>query len=309
MTVRSPEIRTTAERGGKEMGILGLGYIGLNVRDLEAWSGYATNVLGVMLADSRDGARRFRIDSQAWRIAVERGEQDDLGYIGLEVADAAALAAVRQRLVDAQVAVQDAEAALVVERRVTGMFTCQDPDGLQVEIYYGPAQSTEIPFASPAGVSAFVGGEQGLGHVVLAAPNIDVTRRFFKDLLGFRLSDIIRMSIGPDVALELEFYHCNPRHHTLALVPAPGPKRLHHFMLQAATLDDVGFALDRAEAAQAPIVLTLGRHTNDHMVSFYAKTPSGFDVEFGFGAQEVGETWRVVRHDKTSSWGHKRVSP
>jgi 2,3-dihydroxybiphenyl 1,2-dioxygenase len=291
------------------MGILGLGYIGLHVRDLEAWTGFATQVLGIMPADSREGVRRFRIDSQAWRIAVEHGEQDDLTYVGLEVADAAALAAVRQRLVDAQVAVRDPEVAVIDERRVTDMFICQDPDGLQVEVYYGPAQSTDIPFASPTGVSAFVGGEQGLGHVVLAAPNIDATRHFFKDLLGFRLSDIIRMPLAPGVILDLEFYHCNPRHHTLALVPAPGPKRLHHFMLQAASLDDVGFTLDRAYAAQTPIVQTLGRHTNDHMVSFYAKTPSGFDVEFGFGAQEVDANWRVVRHDKPSSWGHKRVSP
>jgi biphenyl-2,3-diol 1,2-dioxygenase len=290
------------------MGILGLGYIGLNVRDLAAWTAYATDVLGVMLADSRDDARRFRIDSQAWRIAVERGEQDDLGYVGLEVADADALTAVRQRLVDAKVAVRDAVDAQLDERRVTGMFICQDPDGLQVEVYYGPAQSTDIPFVSPAGVSAFTGGQQGMGHIVLAAPNIEASRHFFKDLLGFRLSDIIRMPIGPGAALDLEFYHCNPRHHSLALVPAPGPKRLHHFMLQAATLDDVGFALDRAEAAQTPVVQTLGRHTNDHMVSFYAKTPSGFDVEFGFGAQEVDAGWRVVRHDKPSSWGHKRVS-
>lgn len=291
------------------MGILGLGYIGLNVTDLEAWTEYATKVLGVMLADSTDDARRFRIDSQAWRIAVERGDRDDLAFVGLEVGDAFALAEVRRRLLDARVDVEDADVALIDARRVTGMFSCEDPDGLRVEVYYGPAQTTEIPFASPAGVSAFVGGEQGLGHVVLSAPDIEATRRFFKDLLGFRLSDIIRMRLGPGAALDLEFYHCNPRHHTLALVPAPGPKRLHHFMLQAATLNDVGFTLDRAEAAGVQIVQTLGRHTNDHMVSFYARTPSGFDVEFGFGAQEVGESWRVVRHDRPSSWGHKRVTP
>ncbi|MBN9634385.1 MAG: VOC family protein, partial [Actinobacteria bacterium] len=47
----------------------------------------------------------------------------------------------------------------------------------------------------------------------------------------------------------LEFYHCNARHHTLALIPAPMPKRMHHFMLQANTLDEVGFALDRAAKA------------------------------------------------------------
>ncbi len=240
---------------------------------------------------------------------MESGAEDDLAYVGFEVACADSLTAVRQRLTAASVPIVEAEPWLLAERRVTGMFSCQDPQGLRVEIFYGPALATETPFVSPAGVTGFVGDRQGLGHVVLSALDIDASRHFFQDLLGFRLSDIIRMKFGPEMIMDLEFYHCNPRHHTLALVPAPTPKRLLHFMLQARALDDVGFALDRAERAQVPIVQTLGRHTNDQMVSFYAQTPSGFEVEFGFGGQEVDdETWRVVRHDKPSTWGHKRLA-
>jgi hypothetical protein len=85
------------------------------------------------------------------------------------------------------------------------------------------------------------------------------------------------------------------------------PKRLHHFMIQTPSLDAVGFALERAGAAGAPITASLGRHTNDQMVSFYSRSPAGFEVEFGYGALEVDDaTWRVTRHDKPSSWGHKR---
>ena len=49
-------------------------------------------------------------------------------------------------------------------------------------------------------------------------------RAFYQDLLGFRLSDIIHMQFGPDVAFDMEFFHCNPRHHTVALVPMPAPR-------------------------------------------------------------------------------------
>ena len=140
------------------------------------------------------------------------------------------------------------------------------------------------------------------GYVFLAA-----ARRFYRDVLGFRLSDIIRMRVSAQVSFDLEFFHCNRRHHSLALMPVPMPRRLHHFMIQAPTLDAVGFAMERAQAAGAPITATLGRHTNDHMVSFYARTPAGFEVEFGYGALEVDDaTWRVSRHDKPSRWGHKR---
>jgi biphenyl-2,3-diol 1,2-dioxygenase len=261
-----------------------------------------------MPGEPHRGARRFRTDSQAWRISVQAGD-DDLAYAGFEVAGPAELGAARRRLCDGGVATADGDAELIRDRGVTQLVTCRDPDGLPVEIYFGPSERTEAPFVSPAGVSGFLTGDQGIGHVVLATPQIAKARAFYQDLLGFRLSDIIHMRFGPDVAFDMEFFHCNPRHHTIALVPMPAPKRMHHFMLQANSIDDVGFALERAEAAEVPITSTLGRHTNDHMVSFYARTPSGFDVEFGYGARTVDDaTWRIARHDKPSSWGHKHVS-
>jgi 2,3-dihydroxybiphenyl 1,2-dioxygenase len=288
------------------MAIESLGYLGIKAKDPRAFAEFATRVLGLMPGESAGDARRFRLDELAWRIAVEQGDADDVAYIGFEVSGASELEAMRKRLSENGVAVSNGGAELVEARGVLGLFTCKDPDGLQVEIFYGPTLRTEAPFVSPAGVAAFVTGTQGLGHVVLSTKDVAAARRFYQDLLGFRLSDKVRMKMGPQASFELEFFHCNPRHHTLALIPLPLPKRLHHFMLQVPTLDAVGFALERAEAAQTPITSTLGRHTNDQMVSFYARTPAGFEVEFGFGALEVDDaTWRVTQHDKPSSWGHK----
>jgi 2,3-dihydroxybiphenyl 1,2-dioxygenase len=285
-------------------GIGSLGYLGVKVKDPDAFAAYATGVLGLMPGEA---AGRYRLDDLAWRIAVEAGEADDLAFLGFEVAGAAELGAVRERLAEGGVAVGNGDPDLLAQRGVLGLLTCQDPDGLQVEVFYGPTLRTEIPFASPAGVTGFVTGEQGLGHVVLSTRDMSAARRFYQDLLGFRLSDIIRMQPSPQFGFDMEFFHCNPRHHTLALMPVALPKRLHHFMVQVPTLDAVGFALERATAAGAPITASLGRHTNDQMVSFYSRTPAGFEVEFGQGAIEVDDaTWRVSRHDKPSSWGHKR---
>jgi 2,3-dihydroxybiphenyl 1,2-dioxygenase len=291
------------------MSIASLGYIGLRVRDLSAWDAFATGVLGLMPAEpgAGAGARRYRVDDQAWRIAAEAGEADDIAYAGFEVAGPAELEAVARALGEAGVAVRPGDPGLLAERGVLGLVACRDPDGLAVEIYYGPSLRTEAPFASPAGVAGFVTGDQGLGHIVISASDIGATRGFYRDLLGFRLSDIIRMRVSPRVALDLEFYHCNPRHHSLALVPLAAPRRLFHFMLQAPSIDEVGFALERAQAAGTTITMGLGRHTNDQMLSFYARTPAGFEVEFGWGAITIDDaTWRVTRHDKTSSWGHHR---
>ena len=289
------------------MTIRSLGYIGFTVKAPAAWSTFATEVLGLMPAEPAAGADRFRLDDLAWRIAVETGDADDVAYLGFEVAGPAELAALGDRLAEDGVAVRDGGPELLAERQVLGLLTCEDPGGLRVEIFHGPTMRGEAPFASPAGVPGFVTGQQGLGHVVLSTPDMTAARRFYQDLLGFRLSDIIRMRVNAQFSFDLEFFHCNARHHTLALMPVPAPKRLHHFMIQTPTLDAVGFALERAEVAGAPITATLGRHSNDHMVSFYARTPAGFEVEFGYGALEVdAATWRVSRHDKPSLWGHKR---
>jgi len=288
------------------MAIASLGYVGFKADDLDAWARFGTETLGMMQVEAPEGTLRFRIDAQGWRICVEPGSENDIAFVGFEVACAADMEAMAERLAQAGVAVGRPDAEHLKLRGVLGMITCADPQGLAVEIYYGPTERGEIPFVSPAGVTGFVTGEQGLGHVVLSAADIGAARRFYSELLGFQLSDIIRMQVTAEFGMDLEFYHCNPRHHTLALVPLPTPRRLNHFMLQVASLDDVGFALDRIGAAKIPLTNTLGKHTNDHMVSFYAQTPSGFEVEFGWGARDIDEHWRVVRHDKTSIWGHKR---
>jgi 2,3-dihydroxybiphenyl 1,2-dioxygenase len=289
------------------MTIGSLGYLGFQVKDVAAWDAFATGILGLMPAEPAGAARRFRLDDLAWRIAVEPGDSDDLAYAGFEVAGPAALETVRERLSEGGITVGNGDPELLAERGVLGLISCQDPDGLAVEVFYGPTLRTETPFTSPAGVAGFVTGDQGLGHVVLSTKDMAAARRFYQDILGFRLSDIIRMRAGLQFSFDMEFFHCNPRHHTLALMPIPMPKRLHHFMIQVPTLDAVGFALERAAAAATPITASLGRHTNDRMVSFYSRTPAGFEVEFGHGAIEVDDaTWRVGRHDKPSSWGHKR---
>jgi 2,3-dihydroxybiphenyl 1,2-dioxygenase len=284
-----------------------LGYLGFAVSDLAAWETFAPQMLGLMAVPGPDGTRRFRADTQAWRFSIEQGEKNDLAFLGFEVSGPAELEKMRARLRAADVKIWENDHHLAEVRGVTDLIACQDPEGLPIEIYYGATQATETPFVSPAGVSGFVTGSQGIGHVVLSTADIAKARKFYSDALGLKISDFIRMKTGPDSAIELEFYHCNTRHHTLALAPVPSPRRMHHFMLQAKTIDDVGYALDRATRQGVRIAQGLGRHTNDQMVSFYAYTPSGFEVEFGIGGVEVDDaSWHVTRHDSASSWGHKR---
>jgi biphenyl-2,3-diol 1,2-dioxygenase len=252
---------------------------------------------------------RLRFDEYAWRVALEQGDKDDLAWIGLEVAGSSELGDLRKRLLEGGLAVEEADADLLAERGVMGLIRCHDPEGLPVELYYGPTHLSQAPFVSPVGVR-FVTGSQGLGHIVLTTGDLAAMRRFYLDLLGFHQSDTIRMAMGPGFHIDLEFYFCNPRHHTLALapLPVPPPKRMHHLMLQVESLDEVGFALDRLERTNTRLLQSLGRHSNDKMVSFYVATPSGFELEYGYDAIQVEpKAWTMARHDKISAWGHKRL--
>ena len=56
-------------------------------------------------------------------------------------------------------------------------------------------------------------------------------------------------------------------------------------MLEVDNLDDVGLTHDLVRKAKIPVHIQMGKHSNDHMYSFYFRSPSGFMIEYGFGAR------------------------
>ncbi len=283
------------------MDIRGLGYIGIDVVDEEAWRRYA-NLLGTMVVPQPTGFR-VRIDERPSRILVQPTDtQEGLAFSGWELPDATALERAAAELQAAGCITDVASDAECSERRVRGLLRTTDPGGFTLELFHGPIHDHE-PFVSPVGVSGFVTGPCGMGHIVLGTTRLAESIEYYTEVLGFRVSDYWRP--GDD---DVVFLRCNPRHHSLALVAARQPA-MYHFMLEARTLDDVGYTLDRHHVTGTPISMGLGKHTNDRMISFYSRSPSGFDVEFGFGGLLVDEaTWTVSEITKPSCWGHRRPS-
>jgi catechol 2,3-dioxygenase-like lactoylglutathione lyase family enzyme len=137
-----------------------------------------------------------------------------------------------------------------------------------------------------------------MGHAVLMVKNIDAALAFYRDLLGFRISDYIREPITA------YFMHVNPRHHSLALFEAPYTG-MHHLMVELYSFDDVGQGYDIALGEKDRIVATLGRHPNDLVTSFYMHTPSDILIEYGWGGREVDDTtWQPSEMASVASfWG------
>lgn len=286
--------------------ISALGYLEVGVSNREAWQTYAEEVLGVECIDAGE-ALHLRYDDACWRIRIVETGEDDIRCAGYEVAHETDLQTIGARLQGLGFTVSDGSADQCRNRNVSRLLVCQDPFGLAVELYVGDRASPD-PCRLPIEGTGFVTGDQGLGHMVLTIADQDAAERFYMQGLGFLLSDHILLG-PPDRQICLTFLHCNPRHHTLALAPVPAPKRLNHIMLQVTSLDEVGYGLDRANKAGVPVSTSLGKHTNDHMVSFYMQTPSRFDVEYGFGGVEIDDaTWKTGTHDATSIWGHQRAT-
>ncbi|MBV1879831.1 MAG: VOC family protein [Pseudomonadales bacterium] len=287
-----------------KVGVTSLTYLGVAGSDLDAWDNFLTNVLGASCEKTETGLRA-RTDEQETRLWVEQGDSNDIQFAGFEVDDEACLLTVKARLDEMGYETELADRSQAKKYGALGLLKTKDPDGLEIHIVFGINLRPDLPFVSPAGVSGFVTGDQGFGHIVLTTASMDDARRFYQQGLGFEVSDFVSLPMG-EQTLDLTFMHCNGRHHTLALAPVPIPNRLLHFMLQVDSMDDVGLGLERATAAECTITSSLGRHTNDHMVSFYVRSPSGFDVEYGYGAREIGPDWTVKQYQAASIWGHKK---
>ena len=278
-----------------------LGYVGISVSNIEEWEHFGTDVLGLQSNGvDETGNLTLRMDEYTHRFIVSSGGKDDVEFVGFQVTDEPALRGMAEQLREAGVEVTFGTDDEARARKVEGLIKFDDPDGTSTEVYYGPPISFDKPFNSPRAISGFVTGEQGLGHVVYHVENLERSLTFYRDVLGMKISDFIR---------NLVFFHCNPRHHTLALIESKSPKRLNHFMLQTQGMNDVGATYDLVLDQEMEITRGLGRHTNDHMTSFYMKTPSGFDVEYGWGARTVDDTtWQVQRHENGSIWGHRSLA-
>jgi 2,3-dihydroxybiphenyl 1,2-dioxygenase len=158
------------------------------------------------------------------------------------------------------------------------------------------------PFRPGRPISGFRTGPLGMGHAVLPVEDVEPLLPFYRDLLGFHVSDY---GLKP---YKLYFFHINGRHHSFAMVGS-GKRGLHHFMVELCALDDVGQGYDLAQLEDGRVAYTLGRHTNDHMTSFYTHSPSGFFVEYGWAGLVIDPvTWQPHEtHHGPSLWGHERL--
>jgi len=282
------------------MPVLSLGYVGVDARDFEPWRAFGTDVLAMQVVERGADAIALRMDERCQRVLVQRADRDGPAYFGFETAGAQALQEAIGKIEVAGVTTTRATERELWLRRVVDMAWCRDPAGNRIELYHGQAAG-DGPLTLPRPHGGFRTGHMGMGHMVFHAADIDAMSVFYRDVLGLRLSDYM---LKP---YRLMFLRANPRHHSVGLLESR-QNGVHHVMFEVLALDDVGraydFALEKWRIGQ-----TLGRHSNDWVLSFYAFCPAGFMMEYGWGSRVIDEaTWtpREVSHGG-SMWGHDRL--
>ncbi len=283
-----------------------LAYVVAECREPTRWRSFGEQVIGMQAADADDGGLYLKMDERDFRIAVVAGTQDRYLASGWEVADEAAFNVALRTLTERRIGFEPGDDRLCKARRMQQLVRFHDPSGNCHELGWGH-RSAFARFVSPVGVPHFVTGELGMGHTVLPAQPFDSTWAFFRDVLGFGLSDIYRhRAPGSEQVQRIYFTHCvNGRHHSLALFEGAVPAGCVHLMVEVPSMDEVGRAYDRMQRQGAKLMATLGRHVNDRMTSFYVATPSGFALEIGYGGLVLDWTrHQVFETTSVSLWGH-----
>ena len=277
-----------------------LGYLGIGVSSMDKWEEYAQEVLGMEIVErGEDGTVYLRMDELHHRVALYPNGNDDLDHVGFQTANRKSLEQTKQALLASGVEYQQATPEEIANRHVVDMVKF-DLSGIHGEVYYGPHVMFEQPFNSPTGLRGFNTADMGLGHIGMNVDDVIQAAHILEEGLGFLVSDNLG---GTD-----RFFHVNPREHTAVLgkFGQRDSKRLGHFMVEVHSIDDVGFCLQRVQDRGIEVTSQLGRHTNDHMVSFYMATPSGGRLEYGWGARHIDDsTWQVNQYRSAAIWRGK----
>lgn len=292
------------------MKVNALGYVGFESPDAKEWETFGPEVFGLGLAEpGADGTVYLRMDDRHHRIAIHPGEENKVAYMGWELSDQKAFRNAVAELDAMGYPYELASADECAERAVLNIIRLRDPHDFVHELFYAQTY-TAGSFLPGKATHGFLAGDEGVGHIVMVVPDwSDDMERFVYEILGMELQ-LGKVSPTPDgKQFGLQTFRCNSRSHVLGYLTVPGMRGMQHMCIEANNLDDVGKAYDLVQEREMKITMTLGRHMPDTLVSFYMRSPTGFDIEFGAGGVVFDpENYVQLQHSASEVWGHKFIA-
>ena len=249
-----------------------ISYVRLGTRDLEGATRFATDILGLEVAERTGRAVYFKSDEREHTLCYFEGDPTD-HVVAFEIADRAdldAAAATLERLGHevARGSGQEAEA-----RKVRDFIRFRDPTGNPIELVWRPAHSGRRYHGErDAGVTGF-------SHVGLCSTDAVRDEAFWTQVCNARVSD----RIGDAPLLRIDEVH-----HTIALFPSP-KAGIQHINHQVETGDDIMRSFHFLRDRQIPIVFGPGRHPTSSARFLYFQGLEGMVFEYSSGVRSIGD--------------------
>lgn len=301
----------TAPTAPSVFGNIHLGYIVIESQRFAEWRRFGRDAIGMHLDEVSPDVIRFRLDDHQARFIILRGPAEDVVALGWHLDDHESFDRVMARVTDRGVptlAGREEDAAI---RGVQRLVRFPGPNRLAQEIFTTAHTTDEPLYMSNTG--GFITGASGMGHIAITSTKPQQMRGYYNTVFDARLTDYIDETIS-GAKLKIRFLRVNERHHSIAIANVltapvnPIRTRVQHLNIEVATLDDMTSAFQRVKQLGFGMALSVGQHTNDRELSFYAQTPSGFEWEVGWNPVVVDEkTWEPTTHQGISIWGHTPV--
>ncbi|MGE0036461.1 MAG: VOC family protein [Xanthobacteraceae bacterium] len=250
----------------------GVSYVRLGTMDLDGATNFATNYLGLEIADQSKDTVYLKSDQREHTLCYFAGSPSDQ-VAGFEVAEHEDLEAAATELDRLGHRVEIGSAQDAELRRVRSFIAFRDPTGNKIELVWRPAYSSRRYHGErDAGITGF-------SHIGLCTTDAPRDEAFWTQVCNARVSD----RIGDAALLRIDAIH-----HTIALFPTdrPGIQHINH---QVETGDDVMRSFNFLTERQVPVVFGPGRHPTSSARFLYFEGPDGMVFEYSSGVREIAD--------------------
>lgn len=255
-----------------------LGYLALNVSDLDRSSKFYERTVGLQKVDGPSAdVRYFRCSDKHHDLAFYAGTPG-LKRIGFELESQREFEPLRETLRRAgqpfaDIPARDCDAMATGP----GVRTREPVTGCTLDFYATMGSSAAPPYQTS------VAHILRLGHLVIKSTDFDASVRYFTEVLNFKVSDSIDKRVT--------FLRCfpSPYHHSLGIGNTESGSGLHHVALMVKDADDIGRSYWRLQRENVPVVHGPGRHLPSGSMFLYYLDPDGLTIEYTFGMEEFPE--------------------
>jgi catechol 2,3-dioxygenase-like lactoylglutathione lyase family enzyme len=253
-----------------------IGHVALGVPDVERALDFYVRGANLSLVERSGDGAYLRCQAEHHSLELHRSSEARLDHLAFETFCDEETEALRRRLERQGVPVA---AAPLEPGRLGTAFRFQDPTGTWIEVHRGMARLPNLVSPGPFTVHR-------LGHVTMLTPDLNRSERFYREVVGFRLSDR-REGFGI-------WLRCNADHHVLAFL-ASDRAALDHHAYEIPDWNEIKRVCDWCFRQGFPLDAGPMRHGPGNNVNVYVKDTDGVKIEFYAEMEQIHDDEDHVR--------------